>query len=398
MTDHVAPGFEPVAEGFRRLVGGAAIGGGAIVVRRDGEVLVDLVAGTRDRAGREPWTRDTLGLSFSTTKGVASTVIHRLADRGLIDYAEPVATYWPQFASGGKGRIRVHDVMTHRAGLQNVRLVARRAEDVLDHVAMESRLAACAAPGAPMLRSSYHAITYGWLLAGIARRVTGKGMAQLVQEEVARPLGIEGLHVGAPPDGIERIGEPVGSALRHAGALARAATPLWTRIGLARGSIEALLVPGFHRLFEGPSPQIWSTEMPAVNGAFSADALARMYAALANGGSAGGRRLLSAERVRELGRVQVRSPDLVLGLRMRWRLGYHHAFGTGRESPWAFGHYGFGGSGGWADPHTGVSLGFVTNRIGSLSTPLGDLNLFRLSGLVQECARRVVGEDASRAA
>lgn len=386
MTDVVAAGMEPVAQAFHHLVGRTATGGGAIVVRRGAEVLLDIVTGTRDARGTQPWTRDTLGLSFSTTKGVASTVIHRLADRGLLDYDEPVATYWPSFATGGKSRVRVRDVLTHRTGLQDVRLVARRAEDVLDHVAIEERLAACGAPGAPFARSAYHAVTYGWLVAGIARRVTGKGMAQLVQEEVAAPLGVDGLHLGPPPDGIGRIAEPVGSALRHAGALARAATPLWSRVPAARGPIHALLVPGFHRLFEGPDPLIWRTEMPAVNGAFTAGALASMYAALAGGGAVAGRRLLSRERVDEVGRVQVRTADAVLGLRMRWRLGYHQAFGTGRQAPMAFGHYGFGGSGGWADPATGLSLGFVTNRIGSVTTPLGDLNLYRLSSLVRSCA------------
>ena len=84
----------------------------------------------------------------------------------------------------------------------------------------------------------------------------------------------------------------------------------------------------------------------------------------------------------------MRTADAVLGLPMRWRLGYHQAFGTGRGAPKAFGHYGYGGSGAWADPALGLSLGFVTNRIGSFSTPLGDLTLFRLNKVVHECVRR----------
>ena len=126
--------------------------------------------------------------------------------------------------------------------------------------------------------------------------------------------------------------------------------------------------------------------MPAVNGVFTADALARMYEALANGGGP----LLSPETTDAIGRVQVRTADAVLGIRMRWRLGYHQAFGAGLAAPRAFGHYGYGGSGGWADPDAGLSLGFVTNRIGSVSTPLGDLTLFRLNRVVRECARRLV--------
>ena len=104
-------------------------------------------------------------------------------------------------------------------------------------------------------------------------------------------------------------------------------TPALTSVGVTRAFHDALIAPGFHELFEGSEPSIWSTEMPAVNGALSADALARLYGALANGG---GGPLLSAATVHDLGRVQVRTADAVLGLRMRWRLGYHHAFGTGR--------------------------------------------------------------------
>jgi CubicO group peptidase (beta-lactamase class C family) len=128
--------------------------------------------------------------------------------------------------------------------------------------------------------------------------------------------------------------------------------------------------------------------MPAVNGALSATALARMYGALANGGADAGARLLSEATVDDIGRVQVRTRDLVLGVRMRWRLGYHHAFSTGSQAARAFGHYGYGGSGGWADPDLGLSLGFVTNRIGSITTPMADLTLYRLSRVVRECAQR----------
>jgi CubicO group peptidase (beta-lactamase class C family) len=383
--NYFAPDLAPVAEAFHRLVGRGA-GGGALVVRRRGETVVDLVAGTRDRRGSRPWTRDTLGISFSTTKGVASTVIHRLAERGMLGYDEPVAAYWPEFAAGGKARLTVRELLTHRAGLSSVRAIATRAEEILDFLAMEERLAARAVPHSPTIRSAYHALTFGWLLAGLARRITGSGMAELARLEIAQPLGLSGLHIGVPEDQRGNVADPVGSALRHFGAITRVATPVWSRAGATKAAIDALLVPGFHRLFEGPEPPIWNTEMPAVNGAFTAEALAHLYGALANGGADGGRRLLSAETTHEIGRVQLRTADAVLGMRMRWRLGYHQGFGTGRQAPQAFGHYGYGGSGGWADPQSGISLGFVTNRIGSVSTPLGDLNLFRLSGLIRRCA------------
>ena len=382
---HATAPFRPAAVAFAQLMGSGP-GGGALVVRRQGKPVLDLRTGFADRAGHRPWSPDTLAISFSTTKGAASTVVHRLADQGQLGYDEPVASYWPEFAAGGKGRVTVRQLLTHRAGLSSVQAVAREAEDLLDHLAMEERLAARTVT-APTERSAYHAITYGWLVAGLLRRITGRGLQDLVRSELAEVLGTSGLSIGAPAEVRQRVAEPVGSALRQRGGAVRLLRPLWTRAAVTRVGLEALLVPGFHRLFEGPEPPIWTTEMPAVNGVLSADGLARMYGALANGGAEpGGPRLLSSAAVHELGRVNVRTNDAVLGLRMRWRLGYHQAFGGGPRAPRAFGHYGYGGSGGWADPVSGLSLGFVTNRIGSLTTPLGDLTLFRLNKVVRECA------------
>src|ERR687893_53811 len=119
----VAPGYEPVRRAFARIVGRGP-GGGALAVKVRNETVVDLWTGVADRAGARPWTPDTVAISFSTTKGVASTVIHRLADRGELDYDEPVASYWPEFGAGGKARVTVRDMLTHRAGLHSVRAVA----------------------------------------------------------------------------------------------------------------------------------------------------------------------------------------------------------------------------------------------------------------------------------
>src|SRR4051794_11656798 len=384
MASYTAPGFEPVARAFRRLVGRNR-GGGALAVRLHGETVVDLWTGYADRHETRPWTPDTLAISFSTTKGVASTVIHRLADRGELDYDEPVARYWPEFAVGGKEDVTVRHLLTHRAGLQSVRAVADRAEDLLDHVGLEDKLAARTVR-APTERSAYHAITYGWLVAGLARRITGRGLAELARIEVTDPLGIKGLHIGVPDEAREFVAEPFGAALRQIGGTMDRTESVWMRSRAARIPIDALHIPGFHRLFEGSDPPIWHTEMPAVNGVINARAPAELDEPFANGGKADGKTFLSPERLDMLGRVQVRTADAVLGLPMRWRLGYHQAFGAVGAKR-AFGHYGYGGSGGWADPESGLSVGFVTNRIGQLTTPLGDLNLFRLNRVVRDCVR-----------
>jgi CubicO group peptidase (beta-lactamase class C family) len=166
-------------------------------------------------------------------------------------------------------------------------------------------------------------------------------------------------------------------------------TPALTTLKATRGFHDALIAPGFHELFEGSEPSIWSTEMPAVNGALSADGLARLYVPLANNGlGPSGERFLSAELVQRIGRVQTRGLDRVLGVRMRWRLGFHHAFALGRPAPRALGHYGFGGSGGWGDPDTGISFGFVCSHIGNFTTAIGDLGILRLTAVARACAAR----------
>jgi CubicO group peptidase (beta-lactamase class C family) len=383
---HVAPAFGRVADMFDKLVAREP-GGGALVVRLGGQTVVSLAGGAADREGTRGWTPDTLAISFSTTKGVASTVVHRLVDRGVLSIDDRVAEHWPAFAAGGKSEVTIRELMTHRAGLYSVQSVARRAEDLLDHHLMEDRLAARRAR-LPQTHSSYHAITYGWLISGLLRQVTGRGLRDLVAQEVAGPLGTDGLFLGAPEEIQHRVAQPVGSALRQFGQAADLARPFRRYRRMRIPPIEALHVSGFHRLFEGEVPPIWAAEMPAINGVLSADGLARLYGALANDGRDGEVALLSPATTQALGRVQVRTADRVLGLRMRWRVGYHHGFGTGRPAPKAFGHFGYGGSGGWADPELGLSVGFVTNRIGSLTTPLGDMTLFRLNGVVRECAYR----------
>ncbi len=190
------PHFACAVRSFAAMFPHRRFGGGALAVYLDGEPVVDVWTGWADRRGRVPWTADTGTMVFSATKGMASTVIHRLVDRGLIEYDMPVAQHWPEFGANGKADITVRQLMRHQAGLSALRGSSK--QDLLNHELMERRLAA-APPGYSFGRSAYHALTYGWLLSGLARAVTGKGMRQLIREEVAEPLGTDGLHLGRPP-------------------------------------------------------------------------------------------------------------------------------------------------------------------------------------------------------
>jgi CubicO group peptidase (beta-lactamase class C family) len=383
----VEPGFEPLAEEFRRVMARGPRGG-ALVVRTGDRVLADLRIGWEDRARTRRWRRETQALGFSATKGLAAMVLHRLADRGLLDYDEPVASFWPQFAAAGKERITVRELISHRGGLADVQAVARNAAELLDHLAIEERLAA-ARPQLPPGRPAYHAFTFGWLASGLARAITGKGMRELIRTELAEPLDTTGLELGRP-SGHPPV-EMVGSSLRIATTLGMVGTPLLGWLPLTKIGFRALHAPGFEQLCRGPDAWIWHTEMPAINGALSADGLARLYVPMAHGGlAADGSRFLSAETVEAAGRVQTRDWDRVLGVRMRWRLGFHHGFGLGRPAPRALGHFGFGGGGGWCDPDSGISFGFVSSHIGRFTTAIGDLGILRLSGVARRCAAEVL--------
>ncbi|MBY0440684.1 MAG: beta-lactamase family protein, partial [Mycobacteriaceae bacterium] len=180
-----AQDFACAVRSFAAMFPARPFGGGALAVYLDGQPVVDVWTGWSDRAGQTPWSADTASMVFSATKGLAATVIHRLVDRGLIEYDAPVAQYWPEFGVNGKSAITVRRILRHGAGLSGLRGVTK--DDLLDHLGMERRLAA-AAPGRRLGKPAYHALTYGWLLSGLARAVTGKGMRTLIREELAEPL------------------------------------------------------------------------------------------------------------------------------------------------------------------------------------------------------------------
>jgi len=335
---------------------GRRFGGGALAVYVDGLPVVDVWKGWADRGGHLPWSADTAAMVFSASKGMAATVIHRLADRGLIDYEAPVAEYWPEFAANGKSAMTVREVMRHQAGLSGLRGATK--EDLLDHVVMEERLAA-AAPGRLLGKSAYHALTFGWLMSGLARAVTGKDMRVLFREELAEPLNSDGFHLGRPPAGSPTrvaeiimpqniVGNPVVECVTR--RVANQLSGGW-RSMYFRGAIAAV---------QGEIPLL-DAQIPAANGVVTARALGRMYGAIANGGEIDGTRFLSPELVAGLtGRRSLR-PDRNLFVPLAFHLGYH-SLPIGSVMP-GFGHVGLGGSVGWADPGDGVAFAVVHNRL-----------------------------------
>jgi CubicO group peptidase (beta-lactamase class C family) len=335
---------------------GRRFGGGALAVYVDGQPVVDIWKGWADRHGSRPWSADTAPMVFSASKGMAATVIHRLADRGLIDYEAPVAEYWPEFAANGKSALTVREVMRHAAGLSGLRGATK--EDLLDHVAMEERLAA-APPGRLLGKSAYHALTFGWLMSGLARAVTGKDMRVLFREELAEPLGTDGFHLGRPPAGSPTRAAEIIMPQNIAGNRVVDGV-VRTVANQLSGGWRSMYFPGVIAAVQGEIPML-DAQMPAANGVVTARALARMYGALANRGEVDGVRFLSRELVAGLtGRRSLR-PDRNLFVPLAFHLGYH-SLPIGNVMP-GFGHVGLGGSVGWADPADGVAFAFVHNRL-----------------------------------
>lgn len=391
---YVHPAFAGLAARFASDFTGRGGGGGAICVRHHGETVVDIWTGTADHAGTRPWTADTPVMCFSMTKGFAATVLHRLIDAGELAVDQKVASFWPAFAANDKADITVREVLSHRAGLHDIRRIVTNADDLLDNEGMEARLAAASPHPRLRGRPAYHALTFGWLVSGIARAITGEDLRTLFRTQISEPLGVTGIHLGRPDPG---VGDPVADLVynkRQFAFTGRLAEMASRRSRTFNAVNNALIVDGFDALIEDMSGPILDAQMPAANGTFTARGASAMYAALASSGTWQGRELLSRRTVHEAGRVQVRERDAVLQLDMRWRLGYHAALTNGRRPPRGFGHFGYGGSGAWADPDTGLAMAFVTNRLGSVTTPIADLRLMRYGGDALAAVRVMENEDA----
>jgi CubicO group peptidase (beta-lactamase class C family) len=351
--------FGCTVRAFSQLFPGRRFGGGALAIYLHGEPVVDVWTGYADRRGTEYWTADTGAMVWSVTKGLASTVIHRLVDRGLIDYDMPVAEYWPEFGANGKADITVRDVMRHRAGLSQLNGVSKA--DLLNHVAMEERLAAAPVNKILYGKPAYHALTYGWLMSGLGRAVTGMGMRDLIREELAGPLNTDGLHLGRPPaDSPTRAAQILTPQGTFSNPIFNFVAPRIASLQYS-GAFGSMYFPGMKAVVQGDIPLL-DAEIPAANGVTTARGLAKMYGAIANGGSIDGRQFLSQELVAGLTGRPSLYPDRNIFVPLSFHLGYHSLPFPPGFMP-GFGHAGLAGSVGWADPASGLSFGFVHNRL-----------------------------------
>jgi CubicO group peptidase (beta-lactamase class C family) len=354
--------FEPVIELMKSQI--RSFGGGAAVcVYLDGVPVVD-VWGGRALDDGTPWQRETMSICYSGTKGVTATALHMLATEGRIDYDAPVAEYWPEFGCNGKERITVRQVLSHQAGLHRLTPLVDRITDILDWELIISRLEQTEPDFDPGTANAYQAVTFGWLVGELVRRVSGLSVPEFVRRRLVGPLGLDGLFIGEADGEMDRLPDFVGlPSLQRQNP--RKLTmdyhvPFWVRTRAMRDLWERGLTPkNAKQLYTHPS--FWRACLPAMNGVATARSLARMYAALAMGGELDGTRLVSPDVIERASEVQTRRADKVVFYPLHWKLGYHRTDALLMDVPEAFGHFGLGGAGGWANPSLRLSFGFLHN-------------------------------------
>ena len=320
-----------------------------------GQLVVDVCAGVADPATGRKVDRETLFPVYSVSKGIASTMLHMFVERGKISYDTPVAAVWPEFAAHGKGNVLVRHVLAHAAGLHLMPAGLKHA-DLLNWGKVCAAIADLAPVAAPGAETMYHAVTFGYLVGEVMRRVDGRSFEHLLEEEVCRPLGIKAsLYVGMPANEEGRVATI--EEVYEAGK--RPEIP---------DDSQPQVVPGYMM----PLDQ-WMNRsearracLPASSGMATARALARVYAALCPGG-VDGVELLSPVRVRAAAGLQLAAkaegkPSQALG----YQLG---GYSPGMGSRWtAFGHGGYGGALGYADPECGLAVGLTKNLFSARSS------------------------------
>ena len=344
--------FDAVRRAFESCFADRLEQGAAVAVWLDGKPVVDLWGGHRDLAGNKPWQRDTLVNVWSVSKGVAALAVAMLVERGTLDYAAPVARYWPEFGANGKSHITLDQVLSHQAGLDGL-AVAITDDEVVAGYPVVHALAAMAPLWEPGSRCVYHPLTFGTLLGEVVRRADGRSLGRFIAQEIMDPLGLS-FFVGLPAEHDHRVAEMSGD------------DAIYDARHLGRKSEYPHSFRNPTLFAATPNNRAWrAAEIPAANGQADARSLATMYGALACGGATDAHRLISpvgiqravAERFRGVDACSLGNTVFGAGFRID-AIGFGPHAGKGN-----FGHTGWGGSVAFADPSRRLGFAFVTSRL-----------------------------------
>lgn len=402
-----AEGWEGVRDAFEANLQRRHEAGAAFSAYHRGDKVVDLWGGVADETTGAPWEQDTMVMVFSTTKGATALVANLLAQRDQIDMEAPAADYWPEFAAQGKAAVTVDHLLSHRAGLAWIDRPLTIEEAVAWDPVVRA-LEAQAPAWEPGTAHGYHATTFGWLVGEVVRRVAGASLGTVFRTEVGEPLGLD-FFIGLPESEEHRVARliPIMDSIvsgrlsiggqgedsdAQADAYLAAMAERAQEYLAPDGPLTAALTSPIGNLEANDallhSRQLHGAELPAFNGIGDARSLARMYAAcigevVTDTGSKV--RLLDERQLEDACRQRTEGPDRVLlGLDIQWGLGFMLNRGIlaagGMGGPRAFGHFGMGGSGAWADPDAELAAAYVMNRM-----DIGTTGDRRMVSLMEAC-------------
>lgn len=346
----VASSFENVREVFSNNFEQQNEVGAAVCVFHQGKKVVDLWGGYRDEARTLPWQEDTLVNVWSTTKGAMAACVGRMVAQGLLDLSKPVSDYWPEFGVSGKEDITVAQLFSHQAGLCGP-VEPITVDEVYDVTQMADRLAAQAPQWEPGTRSGYHAITIGYLAEALVSRVTGQSVGEYFRDQIAEPLGLD-IFLGLPEAEEGRVAEMLHDGLPMSGGV---------ETFNAYQILAQVNVPVSYDLANQPR---WrAMGIPSAGGTATARGIASMYNLLIEDVRGNTECIADKHSLGQMVSRQIKNEDLVIRFPISWGVGFglddgSGMYGGGGES---FGHHGWGGSYGFADPESGVAFSYVMN-------------------------------------
>ena len=379
VAGHCDPRFQAVRDQFTQALASGFDTGASVAVEHQGEMVVNLWGGYKDREKTDPWSNDTLTNVFSTTKAITATCFLQLIERGKIDLDALVGDYWPEYACNGKEKTRVSDFLCHRAAMHGFQGGVPQF-DYRDWGKWADALAQQQPFREPGTTQGYHALTYGWLVGELIRRVDGRSVGQYFREEIAEPFGLD-FKIGLDDADIERCGDilidrqPTPWALMVIAIAPDFVLPKSLRSlksFLRMGDLKVAFASRSAQPGEMNSREWREAEIPSANGHGTAESLAKLFGILSTGGERDGQRIITPETLK-LGLTPLsEGPDtVILGAPVRFGVGYDLGLGitTIRGTPHPgriFGHCGVGGSVAFGDPETGLGYGFLCNRMHKL--------------------------------
>ena len=344
----VDPKFAKVKEAFASSFADGLEHGAAVALMIDGRLVVDLWGGHADKAKTKPWARETIANVWSTTKGVMALGVAMMVERGKLAYDMPIANVWPEFATGGKERIALNDVMSHTSGLNGVNVPISE-EELCAWTPYVNALAAMKPNWQPGEHCAYHALTYGHLTGEPLRRVAGKSVGQFVADEIAGPLDVE-FFVGVPERHDHRAAEMIEGA----------ACNDWLKQVLSSSFPQSCKNPT--PVATSPNGRAWrAAEIPGGNGHCDARSLATIYGDICGRNS----KLITAAALKEASGVRFRGQDESFASPTVWGAGFRledDEYGA-RASKQTIGHGGWGGTMAFGDPDARLGFAYVTNNM-----------------------------------